>query len=131
MGILKKEEVLRKEEMLRKRIGELSSDNRYEFYKRANRKIKDPDTYAVLNYLIIIGLHHFYLGKWVLGLLNIAIFAAGIIMLFHGELIGAHMVWGILIFELHQLFRSQIIVKDHNNRVKEQVYFSITGSSPY
>ncbi|ARN56639.1 hypothetical protein [Sedimentisphaera salicampi] len=132
MWILKQEEVLQRDKTLRKRVGELSSDKRFEFYKRANSKIKDPDTYAVLNYIIIAGLHHFYLGKWMLGLLNIAISTAGIIMFVLGEqILGTLFVAGILTFELHQLFRSQIIVKHYNNKIKEQIYSSITGREPY
>lgn len=125
--MLDKDQTDEAEERIRRQVGNLTDEKRLEFYKRAERSLKDPDTYAVLNYLFIAGLHHFYLGKWQHGLAYVAIFWAGVIMLFTDYWIpGILAVAGVSIFELYELFRSQIIVQDHNNRIMEQIYREVT-----
>ncbi|KXS54059.1 MAG: hypothetical protein AWU57_1567 [Marinobacter sp. T13-3] len=116
--MLRQEEVEAEEESLRKAIRELSEDRRAEFYRQAGKAVKDPDTYAALNWFFIAGLHHFYLGRWQLGLLDlgalviaIACFSAGLIWA------GAALLVVVYSWELWQLFRSQIIVQDWNNRL--------------
>lgn len=121
--MLSSEKVLEAEERLRKCVRELPCDKRLVFFKKAEQKLKDPDTYAALNYLFIAGLHHFYLGKWVRGLLNIMVFLAGVIMLFTPlSVIGILLIAAITIVELYALFKSQTIVQAHNNRIMEQIY---------
>lgn len=116
--MLKQEEVEAEEESLRKAIRELSEDRRAEFYRQAGKAVKDPDTYAALNWFFIAGLHHFYLGRWQLGLLDlgaliiaIGCFSAGLIWA------GVALLVVVYSWELWQLFRSQIIVQDWNNRL--------------
>jgi len=125
--MLSSEQVFEVEERLRKRVRELPDDKRLAFFKEAEQRLKDPDTYAALNYLFIAGLHHFYLGKWARGLLNITVFLAGAVMLFTPlTIIGILLIAAITIVELYALFKSQIIVQAHNNRLMEQIYRNIT-----
>ena len=63
-----KEAVQEEEERLRKLVRELPDDKRLQFFQQVETDLKDPDTYATLNFLFIAGLHHFYLGKWFRGL---------------------------------------------------------------
>ncbi|MFO7993828.1 MAG: TM2 domain-containing protein [Marinobacter sp.] len=116
--MLKQEEVDAEEELLRKTIRELSDDQRAEFYRQAGKAVKDPDTYAALNWFFITGLHHFYLGRWQWGLVDIGALLVAIWCFLAG------LIWagvGLLVivysWELWQLFRSQIIVQDWNNRL--------------
>ena len=60
---LKSEEVEQKEEQLRSEIRGLNEAHRTSFYKSFSSNLKDPDTYAVLNFFFVTGLHHFYLGN--------------------------------------------------------------------
>ncbi len=124
--MLNSEQVLETEERLRKSVRTLPDDKRLAFYQQAERRLKDPDTYAALNYLFIAGLHHFYLGKWVRGLLNITVFLAGVMLLFTPlAVIGILLIVAISIAELYALFKSQTIVQAHNNRIMEQIYREI------
>ncbi len=117
------EQVLEAEERLRKSVRALPDEKRLAFFKKAQQKIKDPDTYAALNYLFIAGLHHFYLGKWARGLLNISIFLTGVVMLFTPlTIIGILLIIAISIVEFYALFKSQTIVQAHNNKIMEQIY---------
>jgi len=121
-----KEEVQEKEESIRKLVRELSDDSRLKFFKELEKRLKDPDTYATLNYIFIAGLHHFYLGKWGRGLLNIIVFWTGVILLFSDYLgVGVMVIIAISIFEFYELFKSQSIVQEYNNTVMEKIYQNI------
>jgi len=71
-------ELEKEEEILRNKV---SSSNITNFYSNIQDKIKDPDTYAVLNWLFISGLHHFYLKKNIQGSINLILFIFSIITL--------------------------------------------------
>ena len=110
------------QDQIRRQIREMSDEQRRTFYTLSEKKIKDPDTYATLNYIFIAGLHHFYLGKWLLGLINITVFWGGVacIVLKQVEL-GVALIIGIAIFELFELFRSQALVQHHNNLISQEI----------
>lgn len=116
------------EERIRQLVRELPDDQRLRFFCEAEKQLKDPDTYATLNFLFIAGLHHFYLGKWIHGVINLSIFAAGVILLFT-PLTGTGLLLLILIsiVELKALFRSQTVVQDYNNGVMEKIYREVAG----
>lgn len=123
------EEVQDKEESIRKLVRDLPDDKKFRFFKESEKKLKDPDTYATLNYIFIAGLHHFYLGKWRRGLLNIAVFCVGVILLFSDYIgTGVIIILAISIFELYELFNSQTIVQEHNNNVMEEIYRDINNT---
>lgn len=123
------EEVQDKEESIRKLVRDLPDDKKFRFFKESEKKLKDPDTYATLNYIFIAGLHHFYLGKWRRGLLNIAVFCVGVILLFSDYIgTGVIIILAISIFELYELFNSQTIVQEHNNSVMEEIYRDINNT---
>lgn len=117
------DEVQAHEEALRTRIRALPDAQRSAFFHALEPKLKDPDTYAALNYLFIAGLHHFYLGKWLRGLCNITIFIVGILLLWTPlAAVGVLIILGITAAELYALFRAQTMVQAHNNDVMEQLY---------
>lgn len=116
--MLKAEQVAADEEQLRSRVQLLSAEQKKHFYRDFEKKIKDPDTYAVLNYLLLAGLHHFYLAKWLRGLVNVSVFFVGVLQLFMGNgTAGLVLLAVILVLELPALFQSQTIVADYNNQL--------------
>ena len=127
--MLKREEVESREEQLRLRIRELPDDLKQLYYRQAKSQIKDPDTYAVLNYLGIVGLHHFYVGRWSRGFINISIFTVGLLLAGNGlvklepiyRMIGGIALAAVLLAELPALFNSQLIIQDHDNGIMEQL----------
>ena len=123
--MLDKEAVQEREEKIRLLVRELPDRDRLAFFKESEKQLKDPDTYAVLNYIFIAGLHHFYLGKWRHGLVNIAIFWTGVALCFTVypyTLAGLIVIIAITVFEFYELFQSQVIVQDYNNNVMRSVY---------
>lgn len=121
--MLSKDAVEQREERIRQQISALPDQDRSRLYKEAEKKLKDPDTYATLNYFFIAGLHYFYLGKWGAGLLAIALFWTGIYLLFTDAMwLGIALIAGVTLVEFYELFKSQLIVQEHNNQVLEELY---------
>lgn len=125
---MKEDDILLEENDIRERIAQLPNELRKAYYAEEEKEIKDPDTYAVLNYFIAGGLHHFYLGNMVFGSINLFLMILGIVFI---ETFGFLFILAVLIIELPQLFRSQKIVKRHNLRIKKAIleYFESQGSA--
>ena len=118
-----KQAIQEEEERIRKLVRELPDDKRLQFFQQVEKDLKDPDTYATLNFLFIAGLHHFYLGTWFRGLVNFSIFLLGGILLFTPVVIlGVFLLLAITIVELMALFNAQIVVQEYNNGVMERIY---------
>ena len=129
--VLKSEIVEEQEEKLRASVRELNESERKFFFKIFSKQIKDTDTYATLNFFVITGLHHFYLRKYIRGLINLSLFLFAIeiilIGLFQANVPqleqGLSIMVLVVLIEIPNLFRSQIIVKDYNNRLTEKILF--------
>jgi len=118
------------QDQIRRQIREMPDEQRRTFYKLSEKKIKDPDTYAALNYIFIAGLHHFYLGKWLLGFINIAVFWGGVACIVMKQIeLGIALIVGIAIFELFELFRSQALVQHHNNLISQEIISNLSANS--
>lgn len=105
------------EERLRQQAAELIDYQRQAFYQALKGQLKDPDTYATLNWCFFAGAHHFYLGQWLRGLFNLLTTTVAIMLLFSPLFfIGIILLLAITVAELYQLFRAQIIVQHWNNQ---------------
>lgn len=129
---LKQAEVDTEEERLRRVAASLPDDTRKAFYSELKRELRDPDTYAVLNWFFLVGLHHVYLRRWGRAILNISLVLLGGIFLVAQEwMTGAILILVVVLLELWELFRSQIIVQDWNNRVFQKVLSRYGNDSRY
>ncbi|MBG23594.1 MAG: hypothetical protein CMF22_09075 [Idiomarinaceae bacterium] len=108
------EQLQEEEEQLRQQVRELGPEQRKLFYKLQEKQIKDPDTYAVLNYFFVAGLHHFYLRKYLWGSIDLTLMIIGILTFPLG---GFVLLILLVLLELPQLFMSQRIVQRYNNQV--------------
>lgn len=118
------EEALRQEEeQLRDEIAKLNSEQKKRYYALEITQVKDPDTYAALNWAFVAGLHHFYLGKWQRGLVNLMVMLIGGLLYFSHllPLFGGVMILLIFIIELPQLFNSQKIIHQYNNEIMKRL----------
>ncbi len=114
------EEALRQEEeKLRAQIAKLTAEQKKTYYALEVAQVKDPDTYAVLNWAFVAGLHHFYLGRWQRGLFNLVLMLIGAVLYFTAlfSLIGGLMILLVFMIELPQLFNSQKIIHCYNNQL--------------
>ncbi|MDX8397464.1 MAG: hypothetical protein R8K49_03995 [Mariprofundaceae bacterium] len=120
--VLDKHVVAAEEEALRAQVSELADEKRQKFYAALKVKLKDPDTFAVLNYLFVTGLHHFYLGHYVRGMVNFMGFVFAVALMVIGL-----WQWGLMVLvafsitEVYALFRSQVIVQDYNNQLMRKL----------
>ena len=73
----------------------------------------------MLNWSLLAGMHHFYLGRWLRGSATLLCFIGGVAALFSDALRWPALLvlLLILVIELSELFGSQTIVRNHNNRV--------------
>ena len=116
--MLNQQEVNAEEERLRKLANALPDEQRKAFYREVKRELRDPDTYAVLNWFFLAGLHHFYLGRWGKGLINLAVFLVGVALIIVQLVwMGVALIVLVSVWELWALFRAQIIVQDWNNQL--------------
>ena len=118
---LNQEAVDREEEDLRLRARDLPDAARLTYHERLRRELKDPDTYASLNYFFLTGIHHMYLEKFGRGIVNLAVLIVGLLMLAVLPPLGILLIGFILVVELMALFRSQVVVKNHNNQICRRI----------
>ena len=119
------EQLNAQEEQLRSEVNALSPEQRKLFYQQEKRLVKDPDTYAVLNWFFAAGLHHFYLGKFQRGAVNLMLMLIGILTIYS---FGVFLIIVVLLIELPQLFKSQRIVHQYNNQVMADILKQLTDS---
>ena len=112
------------EERLRGEIAKLPNDLKKQYYNIEKSNIKDPDTYAVLNWFFVAGLHHFYLGNNSRGLFNAVVMLVGLltIQFFY---VGIILIIGIMLFEVPQLFYCQKIVHEYNVNVMKDALVEV------
>ena len=121
---------LLREEKIRILAGELPGDKRLLFWTEVQKKLKDPDTYAAMNFAFMFGLHHFYVGKWIRGLLAITLFVLGLITLFVVPMVGVLLIACVICSAIPALFRSDTIVRQYNNELMEQMYRQVKNDAP-
>ena len=117
------------EEQLREQITQLNSEQKKSYYALEVAQVKDPDTYAALNWAFLAGLHHFYLGKWQRGLLNLVLMLIGVLFYLSQlpPLLGAGVILLVFIIELPQLFNSQQIIHQYNNDVMKRLLKQVSS----
>ena len=129
-----KNQVETEEEAIRAEVSRLPDTDRQAFYEQFNQRLKDPDTYAALAWSLPVGLHHFYLGNSLRALMDIGIFLSCIAMILSGifngrvvsMMLGILLILGVTIAEFYSLFRSQVIVQDHNNKLMRKILVTCT-----
>jgi hypothetical protein len=109
-----------REEALRERLRSLTDEQRRTFYRAYRPRLRDPDTYAVLNWFFPAGLHHSYLGDTPAGLFNLLVMLTGVVLLFFAPLIGISLILLVPALELPAPFPSQAVVAEQNVRRGEE-----------
>ena len=128
--VVSEEAELLREEKIRILAGQLPGDKRLLFWTEVQKKLKDPDTYAAMNFAFMFGLHHFYVGKWIRGLLAISLFVLGLITLFVVPMVGVLLIACIICSAIPALFRSDTIVRQYNNELMEMMYRQVKNDAP-
>lgn len=120
--MLEQRAVNAEEEAIRLQVRGLPDAARAQFHTEVGERLRDPDTYAVLSYSLICGVHHLYLRRYGLWLFEFLLGVIGVVMLVTPwQPLGIALLVALFIAELYCLFRSQLIVQDYNNRVMREV----------
>lgn len=116
------EQLEKNEDLLRSQVNSLPDDQKKEFYKRQSKRLKDPDTYATLNWFFLGGFHHCYLGKYSLFALELSLLTVSIVGLILGHSSALLILALLVIYELPQLFFSQKIARQHNYKLSCEIF---------
>ena len=103
--MLNSDDVKKEEEKIRKEIFLLDDESKKSFYNNISNEIKDPDTYAVLNWLFITGLHHFYLKKYTKASINLSLFLISFHLPYFQE-ISLNIYYYLFVFDLKMIYVS-------------------------
>lgn len=111
------------ENQLRERVATLSLEQKRDYYALELEQIKDSDTYTVLNWFCVAGLHHFYLDKLQRGLINLFLLVTGLFLCISNTSIifGVATLLLIFIIEFPGFFDSENIVKNYNNQLMKKL----------
>lgn len=116
------EHLEKNEEQLRSQVNSLPENQKKKFYELQSKKLKDPDTYATLNWFFLGGFHHCYLGNYALFALELTLLIVSIIGLILGHSSALFIIALLVIYELPQLFFSQKIARQHNYRLSCEIF---------
>lgn len=116
------EHLEKNEEQLRSQVNSLPENQKKKFYELQSKKLKDPDTYATLNWFFLGGFHHCYLGNYALFALELTLLIVSIIGLMLGHSSALFIIALLVIYELPQLFFSQKIARQHNHRLSCEIF---------
>ncbi|MDP1930942.1 MAG: TM2 domain-containing protein [Gammaproteobacteria bacterium] len=107
---------------LREQVALLSESQRRQYDGLVKAALKSPSTYALLNWFFLLGLHHFYLHRWLRGVINLALSLAGLylIVVDDSRIYGGSLLLAIAIIEVPQLLNYEHLVHAFNIRVMRQ-----------
>ncbi|MGL1956156.1 MAG: TM2 domain-containing protein [Colwellia sp.] len=119
------------ENQLREKISQLTDKQKKHYYSLEVKQVKDPDTYAALNWACLAGLHHFYLGKWLRGAINLAVMVFALLLWFTGisSRLGAMLLCFVFIVEIPQLINSQKIIYQYNVALMRKLLRYVIGQT--
>ena len=115
-----------KEALLNKKVQRLSDEQKRVFYREQSELLKDPDTYAALNWLFLGGIHHCYLGKYRLFAIEITLLIIAIIGFIVANPYAIYLLLLLALYEMPYLFFSQKIARQHNHEISCCIYDEIT-----
>lgn len=118
------DELKAEEEQLRIAVRNLSEGQRIYYTSQRTKQLKDPDTYAALNWFFLVGLHHMYLGQWLEAAMVWIAMIAGFFLLITGEnpAAGLIIIGAVAAWETWALFTSQNIVRRYNLQISQALY---------
>lgn len=106
---------------LREQVSLLSQEEMTRYLALEQSVFKRPGTYAVLNSLFFLGAHHFYLRRWLRGLINLILGITALSLVLGTALLyGAVILLAMAIVEIPQLLNYEHLVHAYNNRAMRQ-----------
>ncbi|OOE73089.1 MULTISPECIES: hypothetical protein [Salinivibrio] len=107
---------------LKQQVNGLTQSQKKRFFAEQSRQLKDPDTYAALNWGFLGGIHHLYLRKYGLFVVECVLLVIAIIGLVLNQPYFGLILAGLVLFELPQLFFAQKIARQYNYHVSREIF---------
>jgi hypothetical protein len=110
------------ENEIREQIRALPDDARRRYLMLESRALKSARRYRWLNLLFFTGLNHFYLQRWLRGLLALLTFAGSMTLLLSDglALYGGLVLVTLVIVEIPQMLNARHLVHSCNNRIMQR-----------
>lgn len=106
---------------LREQVSLLTESQRENYMLCEQAAFKSPTTYAALNSLFFLGAHHFYLRRWLRGVINLALGITVAALLLGGQILyGCAILLALAIVEIPQLLNFEHLVHSRNNNAMRQ-----------
>lgn len=106
---------------LREQVSLLPQAQREAYLQLEQAAFKRPVTYATLNTLFFLGAHHFYLRRWLRGLVNLILGITAASLLLGGQVLyGFAVLLALAIVEIPQLLNYEHLVHAYNNNSMRQ-----------
>ncbi len=104
---------------LRDRVRNLPGAQRTRYDELERHLLKNPDIYLNLNWLFPFGAHHFYLRRWLRGVLNLTLTLAALYLIVNldNPVYGILVLLALFIIEIPQLLNANHLVHAFNIRV--------------
>jgi TM2 domain-containing membrane protein YozV len=118
---LSEEKLEELEKSLKVDIQKLPQFTKAKYFNEFSNRVKDPDTYAVLNWLFLGGIHHFYLGRFITFGIEMTLLLISLSCYLAGFPVSLLILIAIAIYELPQLFFSQRIVREYNLNLSSKI----------
>lgn len=106
---------------LREQVALLSEAQQESYRHCEQAAFKRPTTYAALNTLFFLGVPHFYLRRWLRGLINLSVGVTAASFLLGGQVLyGFAVLLALAIVEIPQLLNYEHLVHAYNNNSMRQ-----------
>ena len=107
------------EHELRDSIRALPANQRRRYDLLEARLLKRPSTYLRLNIAFPLGLHHFYLGRLIRGLINLTLTLTALFLLLYTDYIayGWMVLLATVLLDIPQLMNARLLVHSRNNQI--------------
>lgn len=117
---------------LRAQVSLLPEHKQQQYRQLTGSALKSPSTYAMLNWLFLLGAHHFYLHRWVRGTINLIVSLIGLylIAVTDSKMTGGSLLLAVAIIEVPQLLNYEHLVHAFNNNVMRQCLRRVGKSLP-
>jgi TM2 domain-containing membrane protein YozV len=113
------------EDAIREKIAQLSPELRKAYYIQESERLKDPDTYAVLCYGLMCGIHHLYLRKYTSAIVDVMLLVSCIIVFILSAPLGLVGFCVLAARGLYFLFTSKNEVEKYNLALMKEILAEI------
>ncbi len=117
---------------LREQVALLNEPDLEAYVRCESVGVKRASVYAALNCLFFLGAHHFYLNRWLRGIIALLLGVSALSLVSSGQVLyGSVILLAMAIVEIPQLLNYEHLVHAHNNNVMRHCLTQVRKSPRY